>query len=108
MSKRKHERTERSKRRSKKSAAPKRSKVYVSGMRDPRVLVERIMSEPDPKKRWQMEQALAMDEAVRVAKIEGERQARMDRELGLGAPSERIGAGEFVDILQQDKQRKGG
>lgn len=68
--------------------------------------VAAIVAEPDRRKRWEMEQALAIAEMVRLAKEDGERQAREAHELGRRYPGERIGAGELVDILM--RQRDGG
>ena len=56
--------------------------------------------------RWRIGQAQAMAEAVRVAKIDGERQARRAHELGRAHPGERLGAGELVDMLL--RERNGG
>ena len=90
---------------SKAAADKKKARVWFAGKSDPRPVVEAIMNEKDPKKRWQMEQALMMAEAVRIAKEDGERQARRAHELGLAHPGERIGAGELVDILHREQGR---
>lgn len=66
--------------------------------------VEAAMAETDPRTRWRMEQALAMAEAVRVAKEDGERQARSAHEQGREHPGERIGAGELVDMLHKERE----
>lgn len=60
---------------------------------------------PLTREQWDRLQAEAMNEAVRVAKEDGERQARRAHELGRAHPGERIGAGELVDLLLRERGR---
>lgn len=84
---------------------PKR-RVWFSGMTDDeRERVEAVMAETDPRAAWQMEQVLAMAEAVRVAQEDGERQARRAHALGRAHPGEQVGAGELVDLLLRERGR---
>lgn len=84
-----------------------KQRVWFSGMDDGErelvARVEAVIAEPDSRKRWELEQALGMAELVRVAKEDGEAQARRAHELGRAHPGERLGAGELVDLLLRER-----
>ena len=98
-------RTQRRRGKGTRAAPKKRARIAGTSVR---AQVAAVLVEQDPRKRWQMEQHLAIKEMIRVAKVEGEAQARRDWELGRRTPSETMGVGEFVDLLLQHKQRSGG
>jgi len=80
-----------------------KSRVWFSGKADPRARVAAVLAETDPRKRREMETALAMAELVRMAKADGEAQARRDHALWKRTPSQSIGCGELLDILRRDR-----
>ena len=83
-----------------------KSRVWFSGKADPRARVAAVLAETDPRKRREMETALAMAEAVRVATEDGAREARLDHERGRRHPGERLGAGELVELLLRERGRE--
>ena len=92
-----------------KAAATKgKKRAGFAGMptRDPlHAAVQALAAETDPKKRWELEQKIAMAEAVRLATEDGKRQAERDYELARRHPGERLGAGELVDLLMRNNPR---
>lgn len=81
----------------------KKYRAWFSGIDDGKVAaVAAVLAEKDPRKRRQMETALAMAEAVRLAKVEGEAQARRAHEQGRAHPGQCIGPTELLRMLGRD------
>lgn len=83
--------------------ATKGKRVWFSGMTDDEPAPA---TKEDSRRAWRRGQAEAMNELVRIATEDGEREARRAHEQGRRARSETLGAGEFLDSLGHDLRKE--